>query len=259
MKPKYYKMRATFFILLIINYSIGFCQDSINAPLPKISATIMGTLTNAKGWLRNPEDQWINRPNRIPAFVEEKFKILIDYQSNGEGIDNFYKLELRKITIDTSNYFILIKYYRAGYYKYPSINEGYEKEKSIRFYVFKKENLEEFNGFDDEDVYEMNLPLVTSGELRDYTEVNPLPSLSKLVYRNIKEPIYGMSENLKMGIQLINTKGKIRFFIMGEGKYIPNFDTFLNETMKEYNPISSERFYYETSIIDFNKFIKIKL
>ncbi len=106
-------------------WSAVYSQDRVNKKLPKISSQIFGTLTSATGWLNNPEGQWIFRKNRIVKNLNNSFKSIIDYEENGLGIDNFIFYQLRKILINDTSYYILIKKSNSGYYRYATIREDW--------------------------------------------------------------------------------------------------------------------------------------
>src|SRR6266487_1574546 len=96
-------------------------QDRVDKKLPVISTHVFGQLQTATGWLYNPEGQWVSRKNRILANLSHESRTLLDYGKYGVGIDNFISYELRKITIEDSTYYILIKKNNGGYYRYEAI------------------------------------------------------------------------------------------------------------------------------------------
>ena len=120
-------------------------QDRTNKNLPKISIATKGQLIKAIGWTLNPEGQWISRQNRIPVFLENEFKSLIDYERDGLGIDNFISYQLKEIKIGDKTYSILIKKYKDGEFKYPSIKEGWMNYTRLCYYVFETTELEKLN------------------------------------------------------------------------------------------------------------------
>src|SRR5215813_3084491 len=117
-------IRQGLIFLFVLSSHILYSQDRVNKPLPKISKVIQKQLTTATGWMLNPEGQWVSRKNRIPYFIENKSKILIDYETYGLGMDNFVFFQLRDVKISDSTYYVLIKKYRDGYYRYRSIQKG---------------------------------------------------------------------------------------------------------------------------------------
>ena len=114
MKKK--KLMLTLVICIITIITFG--QTRTNVVLPKINAQVNSQLSKAKGWMLNPEGQWISRQNRIPVCLENQFKTLIDYEKNQMGLDNFISYQFRNIKIKDSTYLILIKKYKVGEYKY---------------------------------------------------------------------------------------------------------------------------------------------
>lgn len=126
------------FSILLFKNVILYSQERISKPIPVIGTQIKGQLVKSTGWLLNPEGQWISRPNRIPSYLDNNFKTLLDYEYEGLGIDNFISYQIRDIKIKDSTYSILIKRYKDGYYKYSAIKEGWYNYNSVVFYVFSK-------------------------------------------------------------------------------------------------------------------------
>lgn len=116
-KTKNQMKSKTFILTLLLSMSISnlFSQERVNKPVPTIGAKVNSQLTKSTGWTLNPEGQWISRSNRIPAFIENEFKTLIDYEKDGLGLDNFISYQMRDIKIQDSTYAILIKKYKDGY------------------------------------------------------------------------------------------------------------------------------------------------
>ncbi len=133
--------KAFLYCILSLFISNLFAQERTNKVLPKIGTEIKGQLSKATGWLLNPEGQWISRQNRIPVYIENEFKSLIDYEKRSLGLDNFISFQLREVTIEDSIYSILIKKYKNGSYKYEAIEKEWREYSAVRFYIFSNSEL----------------------------------------------------------------------------------------------------------------------
>jgi hypothetical protein len=182
-------MKRYLLLLLVICSSIlAHSQDRQNKKLPKIGIKALGSLTSAKGWLLNPEGQWISRQNRIPVSIENEFKSLIDYQDNALGIDNFISLEFRNVTINDSSFVILIKRYKNGSFKYSSINEGWYNYNEAMYYIINKADYDSLGkGImkDSINLVQMNyLAWGSVGFIKDQTYIS---DIEKDIAANVKE------------------------------------------------------------------------
>lgn len=186
-------MKSTYLlaILLILN-SVTFGQDRTNKSLPKINSLIKGQLSKATGWTLNPEGQWISRQNRIPVFLENEFKSLIDYERDGLGIDNFMSYQLRDMQIGDKTFSILIKKYKDGEFKYPSIKEGWFNYTRLVYYVFEPTELEKLKNVKNDSINFITLKILytNAGDWGvSFNAENYLTDLSKNIVTKMKEEV----------------------------------------------------------------------
>ena len=252
------------FIFILISFNL-YSQERINKELPKISSQINGQLINAKGWMYNPEGEWISRTNKIPVFISNQDKILLDYEDYGLGTDNFISYQFRDIKISNEDYVILIKKYKDGSYRYPSINEGWENYNTVSFYVFKKKELTKQNEIKNDTMNIVKIPLKFSSwilRFKNETYLNDIQKeLNKLINENDLE--YQSKNSLVFQIAPYRNKNIVQFQIFTSyseyniiGGIIKEFRTPENKNLY----LSDELFkhcYYETDYQTFNKFLKI--
>jgi len=256
-------------LTFLVSYS--FAQGREDAPLPKIG-DVIGRLDEATGWMKSPEGQWIDRENRIPAYLSFNH-LLLDYKELGTGIDNFIFLELRDIIIEGQEYYILIKPTRGGYYKYRSIHEGWTSKVHYHYFVFQKDELDNIT-------IEKNAPKLieinaenVSDEVSAFSVLNEEEMKQQISYE-IKRR---MDSSLKTTKLLLNIfyYGKdnvIRFLILSEEKY--SFDEcssygaiaaggYLNDVPggeeSLIQPDVFDKFYYECPLEDFKKLIPLTI
>jgi len=125
-----------FFLLVtsILYISTKAQEPRVNVTLPKYGKTLW-ELRSAAGWI-NDEGQWISRPNRIPVQTGRSFRRLMDFEKYGLGTDNFIFFQLREITIDNNHLFILLKFFKHGWYTYDAIERDWNNDFGYCYYVF---------------------------------------------------------------------------------------------------------------------------
>lgn len=95
----------------------------------------LAVLENATGWMRMPYGEWVSRANRIPKYLSSDFATFQDFREYGLGIDNFGWLQLREMQFAGQSYYLLLKQYRSGYYRYSNIREGWTYSERLKVYV----------------------------------------------------------------------------------------------------------------------------
>jgi hypothetical protein len=259
-------------LILIVGLlaSTSFSQDRVNTTLPKIQNQIKGQLTKSKGWLLNPEGQWVSRQNRIPAFIENQYKVLIDYEKDGLGIDNFISYQFRDIKIGDSLYTILIKKYKDGYYKYSSIKEGWTNYNSVLFYVFEKTEADKLKDVINDSINQINISVLYSNNLIWINEATYLLDIEKELSKqiNAKEKVkdeylifhiapYKDKNIVQFQIYTSYSKYKIIGGIIKEHKIKGENDKNSWDTKQIYGTNSLFKYcYYETDYLTFFNFIK---
>ena len=164
-----------------------FSQERVNKPVPTIGAKVNSQLTKSTGWTLNPEGQWISRSNRIPAFIENEFKTLIDYEKDGLGLDNFISYQMRDIKIQDSTYAILIKKYKDGYYKYETINEGWTAYNSVEYYVFSKHELKKLDSIKVDSINLVKIDIIYSNSITWINNETYISDIQKDIVKQIDE------------------------------------------------------------------------
>jgi hypothetical protein len=264
-------MPKLLFILLLIYASSALGQTRTNFQLPKINPVISAQLTTAKGWINNPEGQWISRPNRIPYFIENQHKILIDYERHGLGMDNFIFYQLRKINIYDSTWYILIKKYKDGYYRYPTIKKGWIPSNSYYFFVFGSDELKKLDSIQDGKRNRIVLAPFTQGALEFSNDATFLKDLEKEIAKQLKDETYTEGE-LIFHIAPYKNKNIVQFQIYGwndrlsyppsvlvEHKGKEKIGDYTHDTAEIYNTDSLfDHCYFETDYKSFSNFIKFK-
>lgn len=125
-------------ILVFLNLHLA-AQDRENKNLPAISQTVLWTLTEATGWIKGSDGQWLSGKNKIQCLDlssgdAERFEKDI----NIVGLDNFSKWEARDITVEGKPFLILIKNYKVADYEYPEFKKGLKIVPKVTFAVIKK-------------------------------------------------------------------------------------------------------------------------
>lgn len=233
------------FLVFFFTTTAVFAQDRVNATAPKINRIAKGKLTEAVGWLQNDAGKWVSRKNKIPANIEEEYKSLIDFESDGLGEEreNFIYYEVRDITINDSVYGILIKKFKDGYYKYESINKGWMPQTSISYGIFRWSELDKVKNMEEDKVQIIKINLLynnTDSYLDPNYSLGTIEQeVSKLV-RSKDKPLF--KEDLYIAMQ--KYKGNVRFMI----NLMTSYST----------PIDFEKSYYETSAENFGKLFVLK-
>ena len=197
----------------------------------KISDQIKGQLTTAKGWLFNPEGQWISRQNKIPSYIENKYKLTIDYEDNGLGIDNFIFYQLREITIEDSTYIILIKKYKDGEYKFPTIKKNWINYNSVIFYVFSKYDINRFKTSVNDSINFIQIKIIYCDVIKRLTNENYISEIQKEMIKLIdgKKSDYLTSTTLYFHFKPSKKKNIVRFQIYSGSRDSDQIECIIKE------------------------------
>jgi hypothetical protein len=262
-------MMMTLMMCLITMVSFG--QDRVNTSVPKIQTQINSQILKSKGWLLNPEGQWISRQNRIPSFIENQFKSLIDYEKDGLGIDNFISYQFRDVKIGDSLYTILIKRYKDGYYKYSSIKEGWTNYNSVLFYVFSRSELDKFKNIKNDSINQIKISVLYSNSLTWVNDATYISDIEKELVKQIntnKEvkddyvvfhiAPYKDKNIVQFQIYTIYSKYKIIGGIIKEHKVKDETGKYSWENKQIYETTELFKYcYYEVDYLTFSNFIKL--
>ena len=259
-------------ILLMLNSASLISQDRVSKPIPKIGSKISGQLIKSTGWVLNPESQWVSRPNRIPSFIENNYKSLIDFEYDGLGLDNFISYQIRDIKIQDSTYSILIKKYKDGDYKYRSIKKGWINYNSLMFYVFNKSELSKLDYLVNDSINLVKLDVLYWNSLTIINNETYISDIEKEIVKQIDKKtddsrskvylVFHISPYKKKNIvqfQIYSTYGGILIGgMIKEHKIKDENGRFAWDQKRIY--LSNELFkncYYEVDYLTFNSFIKI--
>jgi hypothetical protein len=250
-----------------------FSQNRVNKPTPIIGTKVKGQLTKSTGWILNPEGQWVSRSNKIPSYLENQYKILMDHGSEGLGIDNFISYQIREIKIQDSTYSILIKKYKDGYYKYSSLNEGWTNYNSVMFYVFNKNELRKLDDVVNDSINLIKIKVLYSNSITWINNETYISDIQKEIAKEIyeKEGDKEAEEYLVFQIAPYKPKNIVQFQIYSSyskyniiGGIIKEYivkdekSSYSSEDKNIY--LSKDLFkycYYEVDYLTFNNFMKI--
>ncbi len=260
-------------ILSLLFTQTFFSQERVNKSIPIIGTKINSQLTKATGWLLNPEGQWISRTNKIPSFIENQYKILIDFEFNGLGIDNFISYQLRDVKIQDSTYAILIKKYKDGYFKYSSIKEGWTAYNSVDYYVFDKKELSKLDSIRNDTINLVRINVLYSKSIEWINNATYISDIQKEILKQVEETKskYNAENSLIFHIAPYRKKNIVQFQIyssygsndlingvFSEYKVTDPNGKYSWDTKKIY--LTDELFkycYFETDVLTFNNFLKI--
>lgn len=258
------KMKRSLLLILhivVVTYAT-YSQDRQNKALPKIGVKVLGSLSSAKGWLLNPEGQWISRQNRIPISIENQFKSLIDYEENALGIDNFISYEFRNVTIKDSSFVILIKKYKSGSYKYPSIEEGWYNYNNATYYILSQADYDSIGkNIVKDSINLIQVNFIAWGDLMYINEKTYISDIEKDIAKEVADFEYEENTKLCFHFAPYSKKDIVQFniytyrtstyFNSVAGIISINADPKIYGTKDLFNNL-----YYETTGSFFKKFIK---
>ncbi len=229
--------------LLLFNV-ICYCQNRTNNTLPLISKENKGILLQAKGWLKNQYGDWVHNDNKIPNDLGIQFKSIDNFEVNSLGQDNFISFQLKDIVIKDSTFVLLLKKVKSGHYVYPAIQEEWRKNYNCDWYIIDKSELIKFSNLDSDELKTIEVNYIYYGGISvdNLAEITNL-YLSKDINKTIIEKEidgYNLDKrgHINVDITYFKSKSIIQFY-------------FYNEYMNH-----KDR-YYETNLVNFNKFIKI--
>ena len=259
-------MKRNLVSLLVFLSLSSMAQDRVQKPKTSIPLENVGQLTEAKGWMLNPEQEWVSLDKTIPSYIKSEHKLLLTHEQSGLGVDNFISYQLKQVEHEGVQYYILIKKFRDGFYEYPSIRRGWIGTTSCRAYVFEKQELDKLQGVIDGQINLIEIRLVDIVDLRWVDQNKTL----ELISLKIKWGGYNDRTALILHIAPYQEKGIVQFQVYeryGDFNIISGVRVE-HKPLKEGSSydrtkiyLSDELFshcYYETSYDKFNKFLPIK-
>ncbi|WBX67886.1 hypothetical protein PG910_07045 [Tenacibaculum dicentrarchi] len=235
------KIKLYLSILMSIIYIVSFSQERVTKEKPLIDSKIIGKLDSATGWILNPVENWISGKNTIPVYLDPEFNVLLNYERNGLGIDNFIYYQLREVIYENKSYYVLIKKFKSGFYTYPNIEKGWNTFNSYNAYVFNKNEILKF------DTLESGKPSSISINLIDNIYVEMKSDKEAISLFESKMKFDSNEKNyLHFEIAMYNDKNIVQFQIYTE---YTTYDMFLEKR----DPF--KYCYFETSMTSFKNFL----
>jgi len=122
--------------MVAVIFSNALAQERTNKAIPVIAASNLWSLTEATGWMKSTDGQWIEGKNKIQniklssqgKFNEGLYKL---------GQDNFTSIEIREITVENRKLVILMKKLTSYKYMEPTTLEDISLPK-VAYVVFDK-------------------------------------------------------------------------------------------------------------------------
>lgn len=216
-------------------------DDRDTVLLPVIGKTI-GYLDNAAGWMKNTNNQWVSRPNRIAGdYVGENAKY-IDYQKQGLGIDNFILFQLNEMSYNGTKYLLFSRQSKSGYYKYPQVKEGWMFRDRVFLYVFNPDDFLAVDSIKYDTLNAIAIPALYTTEYESSVNNNTTLAVNvKKAFDGAKS--YAPTCDLYILVKPFSDKQIVRFLIYNR-PVGPDFGL-------DGNGIKTR--YYETSIDNFKK------
>lgn len=247
-----------FSLLLPVNQVVGQndCDGENRAELVNFSSLspVQSEINDMRGWAKQDNGSWLSTKNRIP-FPDDK----TNQSTGGErklGQDNIITLQLRKVMIENRQYNVLVKKYYDGEYEFPILKEEWRGFKSLDFYVFPSQKLEQI--LPDEipwnTQYAVNLNVFVRGTIKDYETkvendeiVKAIQSVERSEVVNDWNIIFAVFP-IKNGDQEV-----VRFKLIKSFKqpYLASFYTAPSNWEKNFDMT-----FYETNFFRFKSFIR---
>lgn len=261
-------MRRILMILSIVLTHQGvFGQDRTEKPKPIISEGSIGELTDATGWMLNPEEEWVSLKNTIPVFLGSEYKSLLTHEQSGLGTDNFKYYKLKELSYNGSVFYILVKQYRDGYYTYKSIKEGWNELISHTAYIFNKNELDKVKKVVDGQQNMIEIELIDKVNIQWTSEAEALELIpTKIVWDKPEDK----KSKLILHIAPYKEKSIVQFQIYSTyssfniiGGIIKEFKAQDGEKSWKTKPVYLtealfKHCYFETNYVSFDKFLPIK-
>ncbi len=229
-------MKRAFLALIVVLICTGsvYTFEREAPALPTISEPL-AVLESATGWMRLPRGEWVSRENRIPKYLSSEFEYLQDSREYALGVDNFGWLQLREMQFAGQSYYLLLKQYRSGYYRYSNIREGWTYSHRLRVYVIDKAYLPSRITLQDRKAALVEIPVTAEFELR-YRGNGYLDD----IIARIAEGIEGRKTTL--AINMIRVGDEARFVTIND---ISRYERLPIEFEEVFTEEVFRHFYYE--------------
>ncbi len=232
------------------------CENQNESDLVNFSSLspVQSEIINLKGWAKQDNGNWLSAPNRIP-FTDER----TNKSSGGErklGQDNMIALQLRKVMIGNKQYNVMVKKYYDGEYEFPVLREHWKGFKSLDFYVFPSNKLEDIlpNEIPFNEQYAVNLQLFARGTVRDYENKHEDDEIVRAIQRVERGEVVN-DWNIIFAVFPIKNGDKevVRFKLIKSfnDAYLSSFYTAPSNWGSNF-----EMTFYETNFFRFKSFIR---
>ena len=206
-------------VFIFFSYSLT-AQEIAGKSSPRISEEVHWELSKATGMLLDIDGTWISRDKKIPVCLPELFKSDIDKGKYSLGIDNFEYLQLRSIIVGDSTYYVFIKKYYDGFYKFASIEEDWTDSYSFYYSVFRKSELEKLRNIEFGKINLIKLSAMYHGIIKKVQDGAELLIIQNKLEKYLEKPNYYTEsvEKLVFNINSMPQEKEVRFFITHQTK-----------------------------------------
>lgn len=254
-------------ILLLVMTTLCQSQERTSKSLAVIGEDIISELTTAEGWMLNADEQWQSLTNTIPVHLQTEDKALLKREKQGLGTDNFIYYQLKRLTYDSTEYIILIKKYRDGFYEYPTIEKSWNKHTSFIAYIFATSEWDKTKNVIDGDINLLKIELIDTIEIKWKSEKEALSLIPSKIDWNKpanKKPklvlhIAPYKEKNIVQFQIYSIYGKYNVIggIINEHKIKVNEKSYKTKQIYLTDKLF-ENYYYESDYEHFNTFITLE-
>ena len=239
-------MRKSVILLVsILLNSLLYGQERVSTSIPAIGSTPLWSITEATGWIKNTEGQWLQGQNKIQlSSASEGRKELWNTGKYSMGYDNFNFIEARTINIDGNLFYVFIKKMLTSDYQYHITGSGSIRPK-IFYAVFSKK-LESKSATDGSESFEKyQTSIYYTGEL-NYT--SDYVHQIALGINTIKSPKFTEDaqthSQFTLWYRLTNDGKNCRFFLDEESNKIDAYFTPVSR-LDDRLVFGVENLYYE--------------
>lgn len=251
--------------LMILFSTNNYAQHREEFQSPSFSKEPLGELYKIVGWNFAPDGKWVEENNLIAPEIASYNKKLRRNGKHSIGLDNTERLILQKVITKNDTLIILMKLYRDGKYIFPEIEQGWEKGKSIYFYVLPKGEFDKLNSieYDKPNIFAFKLYEAKSIRMQGWKYKKIIP---KHIMKRDKYP-----EQLMLQIFPKKEEQIVQFLFYqwnpiynefnGLNNPIKQKNIYINGKMEKNGVLLSDKlfkaYYYETSFENFNQLFPI--
>ena len=256
-------MGFTKYILLIFNTLICFSASNTlwgqirpNEPLIYTKTDAFNTfLMPIKGWMFSVDGQWMSGEQVIPVRLNSRETEALKKKENKWGSDNLMQMKIYPLKYGKEKYYVLIKFYTQGYYKYAETKKGWKENLIAYYYIINEQGLKTITTAPNNEELFYKIDLFDSGLLHDTSPKNAIEE----VLKNARiKPNYDRTFNIHLYKK--KNEEKVYFFFYAQHKIFIDTEGVLNDSFKvRGKTIYGQKqllqyMYYETSHDDLMSF-----